>query len=416
MKRIGLMDCNNFFVSCERLFRPDLIKRPVAVLSSNDGCIVARSQEVKDLGISMGVPYFQVKDICKKHSVTLFSSNFPLYRDISNRVMLALRENFPRCEIYSVDEAFFEIDGDMGEEDIMHIRHEIMQKTGIPVSFGIGATKTIAKMASTYAKRASGVYFMDTQRWEAAIPNISCGSIWGIGRQTARVLSVAGIRSVGDLLARDPSFFKNTLGVVGERLLLELTGIPTHRLEVSGEDERASIMSTRSFKDATHESGVLESALGYHVAHVAEKLRERRCMASRLTIIVAPSRFGDFAYRRHTATGHLSVPTQDTEVLLKEALRLLCVLFDPETPYKKAGVVVSQIVPEEFVALSLFSKAHAEKESSLYTVVDTLNERFGAGTLRPGVVLQTEKWKESRQLRSHEYTTKWSEIAHVKAT
>ncbi len=414
MKRIGLMDCNNFFVSCERLFRPDLTKKPVAVLSSNDGCIVARSQEVKDLGISMGVPYFQVKDMCKKHDITLFSSNFPLYRDVSSRVMSALKAEFGLCEVYSVDEAFFEVENDIYEEHIAEIRRKIMQKTGIPVSFGVGATKTIAKIASTYAKRGNGTYFMGSDTWKQVQPEIPCGKIWGIGRKTSQALTKLGISNVSELLVHDISFFRNNFGVVGERLYLELREKPAYQVGDVHTVEHQSLTSSRSFHEEVHNREILESALGYHTAHLAEKLRMKGWTAQQLTILVAPSRFGDFAYQKHTASVTLSLPTNDTSVLLREALTLFKTVYDLNIPYKKAGVIFSQIVPSAFVPTSLF-EAETKNQSKLYEIFDELNLRFGSGTVRPGVVLNPEKWQESRKLKSPEYTTQWCEIARVKA-
>lgn len=414
MKRIGLMDCNNFFVSCERLFRPDLVGKPVAVLSSNDGCIVARSQEVKDLGIAMGVPYFQVKEMCKKHNITLFSSNFPLYRDVSSRVMYALKSEFELCEVYSVDEAFFEVETGTSEEKIARIRGKIMQKTGIPVSFGVSATKTIAKVASTYAKQGNGVCFMDSLKWKLIQSDISCGKIWGIGRKTAQALTKLGITNVGELLAHDISFFRSNFGVAGERLYLELSEKPSYHVGDIHATEHQSLSSTRSFHEAVHRREILESALGYHTAHLGEKLRTHGWKAGQLTILVAPSRFGDFAYQKYSASVNLLTPTHDTGTLLKVALTLLETIYDSNVPYKKAGVILSQIVPDEFVSSVLF-KTEAQDQSAVYEISDKLNARFGSGTVRPGVVLNPEKWQESRKLKSPEYTTQWGEIARVKA-
>jgi DNA polymerase V len=205
---IGLMDCNNFFVSCERLFRPDLAKCPVAVLSSNDGCIVSRSQEVKDLGIAMGVPYFEVKSLCKKYNITLFSSNFTLYRDISTRVMATLKEFVDDIEIYSIDEAFFGVPKTMDETTLISIRAEIIRKTGIPVSIGVAPTKTLAKVANDRAKKGGGVMVLTKEVWKILQGEVSCSSIWGIGRQTSQKLTELGINSVAELLARDRLLYR----------------------------------------------------------------------------------------------------------------------------------------------------------------------------------------------------------------
>jgi len=408
------MDCNNFFVSCERLFRPDLLGKPVAVLSSNDGCVVARSQEVKDLGIPMGVPYFEVKDICKKNNVQIFSSNFALYRDISGRVMAALRDEFDTCEIYSVDEAFFKVPNTISVQNIDSIRKRIIQKTGIPVSFGIGTTKTIAKIASTYAKKGTGVCEFDEKAWKTVRGDIACGSIWGIGRQTTKKLSALEMSTVEDVCRKELSYLKQILGVIGERLYFELSGIAMYEVGEGGGEVHQSISSTRSFAESTHEKSVLLSALGHHAAHVCEKLRMTHCVASQLTIICAPSRFGDFGHRKSIASTTLEIPTSSTTVLLKEVIALLNTLYDSEIPYKKAGVTVSGIVPEKLGSQSLFGGRDAETKA-VYEVADTLNNRFGKGTVRPGVVMRTEKWMEHAQKKSPEYTTQWTQIPHIKA-
>lgn len=408
------MDCNNFFVSCERLFRPDLRHKPTAVLSSNDGCIVARSQEVKDLGISMGVPFFQVKDICKKEGITLFSSNFPLYRDISSRVMCALKEEFENCEVYSVDESFFQVEEDVSDDEILEIRARIMQKTGIPVSFGIGKTKTIAKSASTFAKKGTGVRIFDMNGWNAVIHEVSCGSIWGIGRQTTDKLRKTGINTVGDFLLKGIAYYRNDYGVVGERMYQELVGTPMYGVGDTDYSIPKSMTSTRSFKGVVKNRSVLESAIGYHATHLAEKLRAEGITATSLTVIASPSRFGDYALRKNSATRILEYPTSDTTVLLKESLKLLDMFYDAEIPYKKAGILLGGIIPDGYVSKTIFSDTDT-KSDSIYEVTDHLNERFGSGTIHPGVVFETSRWKDRAALRSKEYTTDWNEIRSIKA-
>lgn len=419
---IGLMDCNNFFVSCERLFRPDLRNRPVAVLSSNDGCIVARSQEVKDLGISMGVPYFQVQDICKKHDIVLFSSNFQLYRDISKRVMRALSDEFDNCEVYSVDEAFFGINEDsaLGLEEI---RRRIIQKTGIPVSIGIAPTKTLAKVANNIAKRGNvrltkshiseGVCVLEMGEWRKMAEDVSCGSIWGIGRQTSAVLTQNGINTISEFLACDRSYVRRLLGVVGERVHMELQGVSVYALgELSGV-EQESYTSTRSFHSTIQDKGVLMSALAYHVSEVAEKLRKDGCVGSRLTIIAKGSRFGDFSHRDGTMSTPLIIPTNDTFVLMKEARHLLDALYDATVPYKKAGVVIGGIEPQTMAESSLFTED--TRTQSLSFLEDEINKKFGKGVLRHGATLGERKWQERKELKSPNYTTSWQEMAVVKA-
>jgi DNA polymerase V len=415
MHYIGLMDCNNFFVSCERLFRPDLLKKPVAVLSSNDGCIVARSQEVKELGIPMGAPYFMVRAICKKEGVTLFSSNFRLYRDISARVMHALCEEVDTFEVYSIDEAFFSIEETVTEEEVLLLRERIMQKTGIPVSFGIARTKTIAKAAGDHAKKESGVSILDATLWETKISEIPCGSIWGIGRQTSAKLTKLGINTVADLISKDITYVRAHFGVVGERMHHELTGTPVYGVREGEEAISQSLTSTRSFQSAVHERSVLESALGYHAAHLGEKLRDRGLAASYIRIITGASRFSDYAQRKGSAAVALTVPTCDTRVLLKEVLGLFNTIYDPEIPYKKAGVSLGGILPQALVSGALFGEEKGSTNKILDRVTDEINLRFGHGTVRPGTVLNIEGWQASARLRSLEYTTKWQELASVKA-
>lgn len=414
MSDIALMDCNNFFVSCERLFRPDLLGKPVAVLSSNDGCIVARSQEVKDLGIPMGVPYFEVRDICKKERITLFSSNFKLYRDISDRVMQTLLREASQVEIYSVDEAFFDASG-LSEEKLYLLRETIMREVGIPVSIGISSTKTLAKVANNYAKKGTGVCVLNTDLWNKKRGDTSCGSIWGIGRKMTARLTQDGIHTVDELLSRGVSYARDTFGVHGERIYLELSGVSAHGDQASSDNIHQSIRSTRSFHAVVHEKSVLESALGHHVTQVGKKLREREHMALRLGITVAPGRYSNYLLRRSTAEVIFAVPTADTHVLLQEALKLLNDLYDPEVPYKKAGVTVGGIVPCRYVSPSLFRTDDSKDLRALYTATDHLNRRFGNDTIRPATLLQTDKWRERATLKSQEYTTSWKDIRRVRA-
>ncbi len=433
---IGLMDCNNFFVSCERLFRPDLVGKPVAVLSANDGCIVARSQEVKDMGIPMGAPLFQVQTQCKKEKITLFSSNFNLYRDISARVMNALRAECGEIEVYSIDEAFFAVPEPLSEEKIAQIRARIIQKTGIPVSIGVAKTKTLAKVANSIAKKKGngrrptsaitvsvvmsnmedGVCVMDEGVWKECVAPLSCGSVWGIGRQTSAFLTKAGIHTVGELLAQDRAFIHSNLGVVGERLVLELSGTPVSRLGDRGGAVQESFTSTRSFGKIVTDKLTLQSALGHHVAHVAEKLRTHELVASTISVMARGSRFSDFAHREGVLMSTLLVPTDDTFVLTKEALRLLDKLFDPEIPYKKAGVILGGIESKHLAPVSLFPEEKRNTITSTLSVLsDTLNKRFGRDTIRPGITLGKEKWQEHTERLSPQYTTRWTEIARVKA-
>lgn len=411
------MDCNNFFVSCERLFRPDLKGKPVAVLSSNDGCIVARSQEVKDLGIPMGIPYFQVKDICTKEGVVLFSSNFALYRDISARVMSVLKELTSNVEVYSIDEAFFTGGSSSGltEDFVRTVREEVVKRVGIPVSIGVAETKTLAKYASSVAKKGSGVYILDAKTWEAEAKNVPCGTIWGIGRQTTEKLRKLNILNVKDIKDIGMSFMRNEFGIAGERLYMELSGISVYEQNPSEDSFQKSIMSTRSFEKNITDLKTLESAVGYHVLHVAEKLRTEESAASKMTVYIRPSRHGAYAHLGHGKVIFLPIPTSDTSVLLKDAVEAVRTLYEKGVPYKKAGVVVSGLIPNEYVPTSLFESPKHRSISAIDTLTDDINKRFGKLTLRPARVMLTAAFAPKLGKRSPRYTTEWTDIASVKA-
>lgn len=412
---IGLMDCNNFFVSCERLFRPDLLNKPVAVLSSNDGCIVARSQEVKDLGVPMGIPYFQVKDVLDKAHATLFSSNFTLYRDISSRVMQTLASEVGPCDIYSIDEAFFEVREGSSEEEVMSIRSKIMKDVGLPVSIGIAATKTLAKQASSIAKKEKGVCMLTEDAWKHYMLTAPCSSVWGLGRQTVSKLRGMGVSTVADFLRLDRSVIRSHFGVGGDRIYSELQGVAVHELGHNSLDVQQSIMSTRSFEKTTSELSYLQSAIAYHVSFAAEKLREKKLVASRIYVSILPSRHGDFFLKTGTSESILSVPTANTRDLMREALRQTKSLFDPEVPYKKAGIVLGGLMPASYVTEALFTDEQSSKDtSSIDEVADALNKKFGHGTLKAGVILPSGA-RGSAKLRSKEYTTRWKDIPNVRA-
>jgi DNA polymerase V len=387
----------------------------VAVLSSNDGCIVARSQEVKDLGIPMGIPYFQVKDVLTQANATLFSSNFTLYRDISARVMQTLEAEVGLCDVYSIDEAFFEVPDDATEADIRAVRSRVMQDVGLPVSIGIASTKTLAKQASVMAKKGNGVCMLTEALWKEKMVIASCASVWGLGRQTTAKLRELGVKTVAEFLALDRSVIRKHFGVGGDRIYLELQGIVVHKLGSSHDDVQQSIMSTRSFEKTTNKLSDLESAIGYHVSEVAEKLREKKLLTTHLSVIIQASRHGDFMLRRGSSEVVLPMPIADTQTLLHEALAQVHKLYDSEVPYKKAGVVVGGLIPETYLTHSLFDAQEETKDTvSVDSVRDILNEKFGHGTVRSGVVLQSGA-RGSQKLRSKEYTTNWKDIPTISA-
>lgn len=409
---IGLMDCNNFFVSCERLFRPDLRTKPVLVLSSNDGCVIARSQEVKDMGISMGTPYFQIKDMCHSHGIHVFSSNFKLYRDISYRVTEALRSEFPVCEVYSIDEAFFDVFNECSVSYIEEVRTRIIGKTGIPVSFGIAHTKTIAKIASQFAKKNEmGVCALFGDAWLQITPQIPCGTVWGIGAGMMRVLGGKGVHTVFDLCAKGQTYLQSMCGVVGERIYLELSEKPAYTVGNTMTDTPQSMVSSQSFGERTGEKKVLISAIAHHISRLGARLRKEGMVVRSMSIICEAR---DETRGRSPYT-HFDIPTQSSRVLMKEALRLLDGIYEPHIRYGKAGVCMSGLVPMAYAPGAFFSDEKTETDAALDAITDTLNTRFGAKTLGRGVLFLSKKWEPSHKVCSPAYTTDWQQIPIIKA-
>lgn len=406
---IGLLDCNNFFVSCERLFRPDLAGKPVAVLSSNDGCIVARSQEVKDIGVPMGIPLFQARQLVDMSQVTLFSSNFALYRDISSRVMAALTAEVGTCEVYSIDEAFFYVSPRSTVADIKALRQSIMQRTGIPVSIGIAPTKTLAKTASKMAKKSDGVRWLDLEQWQTIAPMYPLQDIWNVGGATARKLREIGVTTVAAFTALNPRQIEQQLGIAGRRLQDELQGSAVYTLGKNSGVLRQSLASTRSFAKSTNVKSALESAITYHVEHIAEKLRAKKLATTMLIIELRASRHGDFSYRKGSVKVILEVPSNATSELLKAACTGVDALYQAGVPYKKAGVVASALVPETYLQMDLFSTTKVSTKNIVDSVVDTINANFGSSTIHRGTLFDNSL-KARASLRSPHYTTAWKDI------
>lgn len=412
MPGIALLDCNNFFVSCERLFRPDLEGKPVAVLSSNDGCIVARSQEVKDLGVPMGIPLFQAKQLYDLAEVTFFSSNFPLYRDISRRVMDILASEVGKIEVYSIDESFFTLPQHTTEAELLELRRQVMRRSGIPVSIGFAPSKTLAKVASKLGKKQGGVRRLTLPDWEQLAASFNLEDIWNLGGATARRLRALEVHTPAAFMELAPQVVEAHFGVVGRRLQDELRGTAVYRVGENSDALRQSLASTRSFAGTTNDRGALMSALGYHLTHVAEKLREKELAATTVIVELRPSRHGDFAYRRGSWLVPLALPAYDTTTLLRAVEEGFEQLYEAGVPYKKAGVVLSGLVPQGYVQPDLFSAA--QPNAGVDTVTDSLNRRFGPGTIRPALVLDNRP-KVSANLRSPRYTTTWNDIPTVKA-
>ncbi len=410
---VGLIDCNNFFVSCERLFRPDLKQRPVVVLSSNDGCVVARSQEIKDSGIPMGIPYFQVKDTLSHMGAVVFSSNFRLYRDISRRVFSIARRELNQIEQYSIDEAFFLIEQEGALPKIQELRLMIEREVGVPVSIGLGLSKTLAKYATLVSKRTTGVELLEPTRWQDYQTSVKLSDIWGVGRARAKQFAARSLTTVADYLTLSRIQARSLFGVEGERLWAELTG-DRSSLCLGKQKLQSSLMSTRSFAAVTHEEGVVRSALLYHLHHIVHQLSNMEALAASMRVIAYPNRFSDFALRGIVEEVVFTVPTRDLFTLTREVDRVLKQGFRRAVPYKKAGIIVA-VVPEAGISGQLFeTEETTARTKSLSEVIVGINKAQGKNSIQLGTSLgQWSRWSARTEKLSPAYTTDWSDLRVV---
>lgn len=416
--RIGLVDCNNFYASCERVFDPSLIGRPVVILSNNDGCVIARSEEAKRLGIAMGVPEFKVRDLFREHGVAVLSSNFALYGDMSARVMGCLRRFVPEMEIYSVDEAFLYLDAGQGSDFAKRLRATVLRWTGIPVSVGIAPTKTLAKLASRTAKKNpanEGVFEWDEATADELLGTTPCSDIWGIGKRCSAHLAEIGVRTAKELKEAEPARVRGVLGVLGERVQREIKGMPCLTVEEMPASPQ-SVSTSRSFAKPLREIGELEEAVSSYATRVAEKLRESCCVASHIQLYISTDPFKPKPYQSSTQTC-LPTQTNDTTTLVKTALLLLKKAFRGGQSYKKAGVCVTGVSPSGEVRTGdLFEdRASDEKRKILMEAMDQINRKMGTDKVRIGSMGTKPRWGMKQEHKSPSYTTKWSELPVVKA-
>ncbi|MHA6248094.1 Y-family DNA polymerase [Pontibacter sp. CAU 1760] len=411
--RFALVDCNSFYASCERVFRPELNGRPVVVLSNNDGCVIARSNEAKALGIKMGTPYFEVKSLIKKEGVEVFSSNYELYGDMSRRVANTLAQFTPNLEIYSIDECFLDLSHLKPEEEQAYgqqIRQTVLQWTGIPVSVGIAGTKTLAKVANKLAKKYAGADGVLTLQSEAeisqALRHTEVGDVWGIGRQHAKRLQQLNVHTAWDLSRMQAGWVKQHMAVTGLRTLLELRGKPCQELELEAPAKK-NICTSRSFGRPLTELKDIEEALSTHTVRCATKLRRQESCATSLTVFLMTNRFAvtEQVYC-NSRTMQLSKPTYNELELVRHALHLLKEMFRPGKRYVKVGIILNDLVPATQVQLDLFSQQNDEKHSQLMSTLDTLRNRFGHQALKYAVQGEEEApWKLRNEHTSACYTT-----------
>jgi DNA polymerase V len=425
----ALVDCNNFYASCERVFAPSLEGRPVAVLSNNDGCVVARSTEVKKLGIPMGAPLHQYQDVMEENNVAVFSSNYALYGDMSGRVMRSLEEFTPDVEVYSIDEAFLGLGGFEAAtlpQRMIEMRRSIRQWTRIPVSVGIAPTKTLAKLACGIAKsREDGVYMIDDhQQRDEILQNTEIEDIWGISRRWGVKLRQLGIGTALQLRQAEPRQIKHALSVVVERIVHELNDISCLKLEDI--QPKQQIMVSRSFGGMISVCSELEEAVASYTALAAEKLRRQSSRAGGLYVFFRTNRFRkqDPQYSP-SSTISFDNPTSDTAMLLKAAGQIVRSLYRSGYRYKQAGVMLADITTSEFGQISLLnpeSDAERARREERMALLDGINHLMGRGTIFYGAEglkkrkssPSTDRWRTPSQFKSPSYTTKWDDIAVVK--
>ena len=424
--RICLVDCNNFYVSCERVFRPDLNDKPVMVLSNNDGCVVARSQQVKDLGIKMGVPLFQVQHLVNQHQIQLFSSNYTLYADMSARVMSLLEEFTPRMEVYSIDEAFLDLTGVYPcYQDPMaygqRIRNVIARQTGIPVCVGMGPTKTLAKLANFAAKKwkqTGGVLDLtDPIRREKLMKIVPVDEVWGIGRQTTKRLNQLGIQTVWDLAMQPPKTIQAQFNVVVARTVMELNGTACLDLDDVAADKQ-QIVCSRSFSRKLTTLDELSRALSEYCTRAAEKLRRQQSVAGCVSVFIRTNPFAvqEPQYQR-AATVKLDAATQDTRAIIRVALSSLKAIYKLGFGYQKCGVQLSAIrpatSPSQFDIFDLGCEGVPPDNAILMQTLDTINRRFPKAVTIASSGFD-KSWKPKAERISQRYTTDWRELVIVR--
>ena len=412
----ALVDCNNFYVSCERVFNPKLQGKPVIVLSNNDGCVVARSNEAKALGIKMGVAAFEIAGLLKKHNVISLSSNYTLYADMSSRVMDTLSTFSPDMEVYSIDEAFLNLAGISGTlADYGHqMRQTIKKWTGMPVSIGIAQTKTLAKIANHISKRSSqadGVLDLTCAvNLEEILASVPVEKVWGIGIKMTIVLKKAGINTALDLSKADIGWIKDKFGIVGVRTVCELRGERCYDLEQNPPAQKSLVVS-RMFGQPIEDIEQLKEAMATYTARAGEKLREQKLTAGAMSIFVTTSRFIKNKYF-NSHTTEFAIPTNDTTELIRAAILSIEKLYRRGCQFKKCGVIMIGLVPEDRMQRGLFDNAEREKATRLMRAIDAINAKVSS-PIRWAVEGINQPWQAKFKRRSKRYTTRWDELPIV---
>lgn len=422
----ALIDCSNFYASCERVFQPKLQKQPIVVLSNNDGCVIARSDESKALGIEMGAPLFKIRDLVAWNNVHIASSNFALYGDMSRRVMDIIQSHIQDVEMYSVDEAFVEFPNNTTVDEAIEwakdIQQKILQWTGIPTRVGVGQTKTLAKLGNALAKKTPGGVVHVNSSDEALFKELPIKTIWGFGHQLEKRLKRYGIHTVGQLLSRNREWIRKVLTVTGERTYYELKGLVCYPLSEAIDENQKSLMVTRSFGEEVRDIDVLNDSLVYYANNAGAKLRKRGLWAHIIGVYIRSSPFKEGYYSNFTSIA-LNQPTQDTRVLIAHAHEALAKIYKAGVGYKKSGLMLGELTQSgEVKQLELQAKQKqpikgqgtSQSPDVVLKAIDELNQKYGRHTvILGGIPKKTTKWQGTRDHTSPRYTTRWTEILKV---
>ena len=414
----ALIDCNNFYASCERLFRPDLRNKPIVVLSNNDGCVIARSNEAKALKIAMGAPFFKIKALCLYHKVEVFASNYVLYGDLSDRVMSVIEEAWDEVEQYSIDEAFLDLSNmpiDLHDKFCHALQKKILQSTGIPTSIGIGKTKTLAKIANHLCKKELKIPVFNMLHEEEWLTRIDIGDVWGVGRQWSKKLRQYGINTAAELFASNPQDLNRRFNVSLMRTVMELQGIACCQFHEAA--PRQSIISSKSFTDMSSNRDYLAQAISGHVACAYEKLRHHHLLVGQLTVSIMSNRFRpDLPQYNNKISFKLIHPSNDIRLLTRIAKKCLQKIYKPDYFYKKVGICFDDLMEQNHQQFDLFhqpNEASLHKKDQLLAIFDDINQKFGRHTIKLGAEGITKPWIKPSERLSPRYTTQWSDLPIV---
>ena len=421
MQMIALVDCNNFYASCERVFKPSIKRLPVVVLSNNEGCVIARSDEAKELGIKMGAPVFQIEKFCEKHQVQVFSSNYTLYGSLSNRVMKTLAGFTPNIEVYSIDEAFLDMANFLGKDLVAYsvqIKKTVQQHVGIPVSIGVAPTKTLAKMANRFAKKTKkqfGVHVVQTAaEIEELLTQTEIGNVWGIGAQHQKKLLSYGVKTAADFVQLNKEWVRKNLTVVGQRMQHELKGIPSIAWDESPPPKKV-ICTSRSFGQLLTQKEEIAQAVANHANKCAAKLRRQKSCTAIVQVFIHTNNFRTQDKQYYPSVNmQLPVATNSSSEIIGYALKGLDLIFKAGYNYKKAGVIVLDIVPENQVQFGLFDTVDRAKHKKIMEQYDQINALYGDDLVRFAAQGFSKRWRLKQERLSPCYTTRLSDVYVVK--